>query len=102
MKKLLLITILLTGSLFAQVKGNIEVPYIPYKIKTGEGSSTVQANCLTCHSFGYILNMGKQSKSFWEGKVHKMVHSFKAPIKKKDQVIIANYLFKYYGNGKLK
>jgi hypothetical protein len=102
MKKLLLITILLTGSLFAQVKGNIEVPYIPYKIKMGKGFGTVQANCLTCHSFGYVLNMGKESKSFWKGKIHKMIVDFKAPIKKKDQAIIANYLFDYYGNGKLK
>ncbi len=102
MKKLLLITILLTGSLFAQVKGNIEVPYIPYKVKMGKGFTTVQANCLTCHSFGYVLNMGKQPKSFWKGKIHKMVADFKAPITKKDQAIIANYLTEYYGNGKLK
>ena len=92
----------MVGSLFAQVKSNIEVPYIPYKIKMGKGFSTVQANCLMCHSFGYILNQGPESKTFWKEKIHKMVHAFKAPISKADQKIILDYLYKNYGNGKLK
>ena len=102
MKKILLIAIIMVGSLFAQVKSNIEVPYIPYKIKMGKGFSTVQANCLMCHSFGYILNQGPESKTFWKEKIHKMVHAFKAPISKADQKIILDYLYKNYGNGKLK
>lgn len=87
---------------FAQVKGDIEVPYIPFQIKMGKHFDAVQANCLTCHSFGYILNQDKQSRTFWEEKVHKMVHAFKAPIAPKDQQYIAQYLFEHYGNGKEK
>ena len=101
MKKLLLITILSVGSLFAQVKGDMEVPYISYQIKMGKGFNAVQANCLMCHSFGYILNQGPQSHEFWHKKIEKMITHFKAPISKKDVKIINNYLFKYYGNGKM-
>jgi hypothetical protein len=102
MKKILLLLVLSVGSLFAQLKGDMEVPYISYEIKMGHGFDTVQANCLMCHSFGYILNQGPQSRAFWEGKIHKMIHEFKAPIEKKDQKIITDYLFKHYGNGKVK
>jgi len=101
MKKLLLIAILLLGnSLFAQVEGKVEVPYIDYKIKMGKGFDTVQANCSMCHSFGYILNMGPQSHEFWNKKVNKMIKHFKAPISKADSKIIKAYLTEYYGNRK--
>ncbi|WP_457745209.1 sulfite:cytochrome C oxidoreductase subunit B [Sulfurimonas sp.] len=102
MKKLLLIAILSTSALFAQVKGDIEVPYISYPIKMGKGFNTVQADCLMCHSFGYIINQGPQSRKFWSKKVEKMITHFKAPISKKDTKVIVNYLFENYGNGKLK
>jgi len=102
MKKLLLIAILSVGSLFAQVKGDIEVPYISYQIKMGKGFDAVQANCLMCHSFGYIINQGPQSRDFWAKKTEKMVTHFKAPITKEDAEIVTDYLFKHYGNGKIK
>jgi len=102
MKKLLLIAILSVGSLFAQVKGDIEVPYISYQIKMGKGFDAVQANCLMCHSFGYIINQGPQSREFWHKKIEKMIVHFKAPITKEDEEIITDYLFEHYGNGKIK
>jgi len=102
MKKILLLAVLSAGSLFAQVKGDIEVPYISYEIKMGKGFDAVQANCLMCHSFGYIINQGPQSKKFWEKKIDKMVEEFKAPITKEDHKIVTDYLFQHYGNGKLK
>jgi len=102
MKKLLLIAILSVSSLFAQVKGDVEVPYISYQIKMGKGFNTVQANCLMCHSFGYIINQGPQSRKFWSKKIDKMIVHFKAPISKEDSKVVADYLFKHYGNGKLK
>ena len=101
-KKLILIAALSSSALFAQVKGKIEVPYIPYEIKMGEGFDSVQANCLMCHSFGYILNQGPQSKEFWAKKIDKMITHFKAPIAKDDVKIITKYLYKHYGNGKEK
>jgi len=102
MKKILLLAILSVGSLFAQVQGDVEVPYISYEIKMGKGFDAVQANCLMCHSFGYIINQGPQSKDFWAKKVEKMITHFKAPITKEDSATVTDYLFKHYGNGQLK
>lgn len=102
-KKLFIIAIT-ASSLFAQVQKDepIAVPYIPYEIKMGKGFDAVQANCLTCHSFGYIINQGPQSKDFWAKKVVKMVVHFKAPMTQKDTNTVIDYLYKHYGNGKLK
>ena len=102
MKKLILIAALLASPLFAQVKEKIEVPYVAFPIKMGKGFDTVQSNCLMCHSFGYILNQGKQPRKFWREKINKMIHAFKAPIDKKSAKIIEDYLTTYYGNGKEK
>jgi len=102
MKKLVLIAGLLVGSAFAQVDGNIEVPNIDYKFKQAKGVDSVQANCLMCHSFGYMENQGLQSRKFWNDKVNKMINAFKAPIAKEDIPVITDYLYKNYGNGKLK
>ena len=102
MKKILLICTLAFGSLFAQVEGPVEVPYISYQIKMGKGFDAVQANCLMCHSFGYIINQGPQSREFWKKKTDKMIVHFKAPIMKEDAKTVTDYLFKHYGNGKLK
>jgi len=102
MKKLILITMLLASPLFAQVKEKVEVPYVPFPVKMGKGFDAVQANCLMCHSFGYIINQGRQSKKFWRGKVDKMIIHFKAPIDEAAAKATTEYLFEHYGNGKLK
>ncbi len=83
----------------ATLTEDVEVPYVPFEIKMGKHFDVVQANCLTCHSFGYILNQGKQPRHFWKEKVEKMVHAFKAPISKEDQALIVDYLFEQYGDG---
>ncbi|WP_457745776.1 sulfite:cytochrome C oxidoreductase subunit B [Sulfurimonas sp.] len=101
MKSIILLILMMSGSLFAQVKGDIEVPYISYEIKMGKGFDAVQANCLMCHSFGYIINQGPQSRLFWKKKVEKMITHFKAPITDADAKTVTDYLFKHYGNGKL-
>ena len=104
MSKILLLLTLMVGSLFAQVKGDIEVPYISYEIKMGKGFDAVQANCLMCHSFGYMINAGPQSKEFWEKKTKKMITHFKMPMEEgsEDFNTVVDYLFEHYGNGKLK
>ena len=102
MKKIALLLVAVVSIASAQVKGDIEVPYIAFPIKMGKHFDAVQANCLTCHSFGYVLNQGPQSKAFWEEKVYKMVEAFKAPISEQDQKYIVDYLYSEYGNGKLK
>jgi mono/diheme cytochrome c family protein len=100
MKKMILIALIAFSPLMAQVKGKIEVPYIAFPIKMGKGFDTVQANCLMCHSFGYIINQGRQPRKFWRGKIKKMIEHFKAPISDKDAKIIEDYLTEHYGNGK--
>ena len=102
MKKIILLTLLTVSSVFAQVEQDVEVPYISYEIKMGKGFDAVQANCLMCHSFGYIINQGPQSRDFWKKKTEKMITHFKAPIMKEDVKIVTDYLFQHYGNGKLK
>lgn len=102
MKKLLLLTLLSFTTLFAQLDEPVAVPYMPYEIKMGENFDAIQANCLMCHSFGYIINQGPQSRDFWHKKVVKMVVHFKAPISEEDQEKTTDYLYKHYGNGKLK
>jgi cytochrome c5 len=99
MKKLLLALLISSMSLMAQTDEKVEVPYMDFPIKMGEGFNTVQANCLMCHSFGYILNQGKQSKKAWSEKVDKMIVHFKAPITDADKEIIVNYLSTHYGTG---
>lgn len=101
MKKLIVSALLTLGAvnLNAALNEDVEVPYMPFEIKMGKHFDLVQANCLTCHSFGYILNQGKQSRTFWKEKVDKMVGAFKAPIDPKDRALITDYLFEQYGNG---
>ncbi|MDD5053374.1 MAG: sulfite:cytochrome C oxidoreductase subunit B [Sulfuricurvum sp.] len=97
MKKIILLTSLLTSMAFAQVSKPIEMPYVDYPVETGDHDEVVQQYCLICHSFGYILNQGKKSRPYWTGTVQKMVNEFKAPIPKEDQQTIINYLVKHYG-----
>ena len=100
MKKFILAVSLFTTMLLAQTKEKIEVPYVAFPIKMGKDFDTIQANCLMCHSFGYIINQGRQSRKFWRGKVDKMIKHFKAPIDENAAKASTNYLFEHYGNGK--
>ncbi|WP_295055775.1 sulfite:cytochrome C oxidoreductase subunit B [Sulfuricurvum sp.] len=97
MKKIILLSILLTSMAIAQVAKPIETPYVDYPIEAGDHDEVTQQYCLICHSFGYILNQGKKSRPYWTGTVQKMVNEFKAPIPKEDQQTIINYLVKHYG-----
>lgn len=102
MKKIILSALLIASPLFAQVEENIAVPYVAFPIKMGKGFDAIQSNCLMCHSFGYIINQGRQSKKFWHDKVLKMVDHFKAPMDEKAIQETTSYLYEHYGNGKLK
>ncbi|MFT7824501.1 MAG: sulfite:cytochrome C oxidoreductase subunit B [Sulfurimonas sp.] len=87
--------------LFAQVEGDIKVPYVNFQMKAGKGVYSTRGKCNMCHSFGYILNQGKQSRKFWLDKTVKMIEVFKAPIKGEDIEIVVDYLYENYGNGEL-
>ena len=103
MYKYILAAALMILPLSAQeVKEDMQVPYISYEIKMGKNFDVIQTQCLMCHSFGYIINQGPQSKAFWSGKVEKMKVAFGMDITDKDAVLVTDYLFEHYGNGKLK
>jgi len=97
MKKLLISLGLLALPLFAQIEGDLAVPDIDYPAPKAKGVNTYQANCMMCHSLGYIKNQGLQPKSFWQEKVDKMRNAFKAPITDRDAKEIVEYLNSVYG-----
>jgi len=97
LKKLLLLSLLLLP-LSAQIEGNIKVPYVDFPMKEGKGIYSTRGKCNMCHSFGYVINQGKQSKEFWREKTIKMIEVFNAPISEKDIEIVVNYLYENYGD----
>jgi len=99
MKKIILTALLALAPLMAQVDEKVEVPYIDFPVKMAKGFDTIQANCLMCHSFGYILNQGPQPRKHWKHIIHKMRTAFKAPISEADAKIIEDFLTEHYGNG---
>jgi len=101
MRILLLITLLLASALSAEYTKKVQMPSITFKMAEDDNFKAMQRNCQWCHSYGYILNQGKQSKEFWNKSVVKMREVYKAPISVKDEITITDYLFKHYGNGKL-
>jgi hypothetical protein len=97
MKKAIVL-ILFLNILFAKdYTKDIVMPNMSFPIVVDKDIIVMQRNCQWCHSYGYILNLGKQDKKFWTHIVHKMRDTFKAPITKKDEKIIINYLMRYYG-----
>ena len=107
MKKFTLLFIFFASlhSLYAnetvKVEKGIEIPHIEFPMKEGKGMYSTKGKCNMCHSFGYVINQGKQSRKFWHDKVIKMIKVFKAPIYTKEDIdTVTNYLFEHYGNGK--
>ena len=100
--KTLLILTVAFSTLNAEYSKPVKVPSITYPLEFDKNFRVIQRNCQWCHSFGYITNQGKQSKPFWRASVVKMRDVYKAPITKADEEAIVEYLFKHYGNGKLK
>ena len=93
---------LCVATLSADYRVPVKVPSITFPIAVDQDFRVMQRNCQWCHSYGYVLNQGKQSREFWHKVVIKMRDVFKAPITKEDEKTVTDYLFKHYGNGKLK
>ena len=102
MQKFILFVLLSLSTLLADYRAAVKIPSITFPIAVDQDFKVMQRNCQWCHSYGYILNQGKQSREFWNKSVVKMREVFKAPITKEDEKIITEYLFKHYGNSKLK
>lgn len=99
--RILLLTVLSFSTLFGEYTQKVQLPSITFPMVKDENFMVMQRNCQWCHSYGYILNQGKQSRKFWNKVVVKMRKTYKAPISAKDEVMITDYLYKYYGNGKI-
>ncbi len=102
MSRKYLLILPLALSLHAGYDKQIRLPNVTFPMVVDENFKVMQRNCQWCHSFGYVLNQGKQSREFWHKVVIKMRDVYKAPISPADEKIATDYLFKYYGNGKVK
>ncbi len=87
---------MLTG-LEADYRRDVKMPSIAFGIKVDRGFPAMQRNCQWCHSLGYILNQGNQTKEYWNKIVLRMRDTFKAPITKEDEVTVTEYLYRNYG-----
>ncbi len=58
----------------------------------GTAAQATNANCLTCHSVGMVLNQPPLSKAAWQAEVTKMIKLYKAPISEADVPAIVAYL----------
>lgn len=65
--------------------------------KPGPGLETVQANCMACHGFDYVLMNSFLDQVGWSKEVSKMVDVMKAPVPQVDRAVIIEYLTKNYG-----
>ena len=102
MKKLLFLLLLMVLNLEAVYTEKVKMTSISFVIPSDKNTIVMQRNCQWCHSYGYILNQGKQSKEFWHKVVLKMREVYKAPITARDEILATDYLYKHFGNGKEK
>jgi cytochrome c5 len=58
----------------------------------GPGAMQTNANCLTCHSAGMVLNQPNFPKATWQAIVKQMITQFQAPIAATDVQPIVDYL----------
>jgi len=102
MQKTIYIILIMLSILSANDMRDIKMTSMTFVIPSEKNTIVIQRNCQWCHSYGYILNQGKQSKDFWHKIVLKMRNTYKAPISARDEVLATEYLFKHFGNTKEK
>lgn len=100
MKKIVFILLLATLSLQAVYTQKVKMKSITFVIPHDENTLVMQRNCQWCHSYGYILNQGKQRREFWHKIVLKMRNTYKAPISPRDELLATEYLYKHFGKKK--
>jgi len=82
----------LRGNGFALKSTSIELPYDETGYPEGPGADLMNANCASCHSASMVLTQPKLSRAQWEGIVHKMRDTYRAPIADQDMPRIVDYL----------
>lgn len=61
------------------------------------GAEAINANCLTCHSAGMVLNQPALTRTAWQQEVQKMRTQFKAPVDDQAVPAIVDYLVAHKG-----
>ena len=99
MKRIVLSILMMAFTLGASEVRDVKMTSMTFAIPSEKNTIVIQRNCQWCHSYGYILNQGKQSKEFWHKIVLKMRDTYKAPISARDEVLATEYLYRNFGNG---
>jgi hypothetical protein len=97
MKRVLATVLLLVFTLSAENIRDLKMTSMTFVIPSDKDTIVLQRNCQWCHSYGYILNQGKQSKEFWHKIVLKMRNTYKAPISQRDELLATEYLYRHFG-----
>jgi len=97
--KVILLTLIFLATLNAEYTKPVKLPNITFEMVIDKDFGVMQRNCQWCHSFGYVINQGNQSREFWRDVVVKMRDVYKAPISQKDEKLATDYLYRYFGDG---
>ena len=98
---LLCLTLGLTMVSISARAETIKLPPETATFKPGPGVDVVNAQCLVCHSAGYVsIQSPNRPRSYWQGVVMKMKKTFGAQIPDDQIDPVVNYLVKTYGDGK--
>ena len=96
MKQIILLTSIVFA-LYASDMRDVNKTSMAFAIPADKNLIVLQRNCQWCHSYGYILNQGNQSKEFWNKLVVRMREVYKAPISVRDELLATEYLYKHFG-----
>ena len=84
-------------SAFVLKSTTVTLPDSSARFPAGPGADLADANCLSCHSVGMIMNQPVLSRAAWEAEVNKMRNVFKAPVDAADVAAITDYLVSIKG-----
>ena len=76
---------------------SVDLPNSERTFPGGGDAEAINANCLTCHSAGMVLNQPTLTRASWQAEIEKMRGQYKAPVNQADVPAIVDYLAKYKG-----
>lgn len=71
---------------------SVTLPGSDTQFPGGANAQATNANCLTCHSAGMVLNQPRLSRAGWQTEVNKMIKFYGAPINQTNVPAIVDYL----------
>lgn len=100
MKKILILSILVSGFVAGAEVVTIKLPVETATLRPGVGVDVANANCLTCHSADYPSMQPPKPRDYWAGEVVKMKAKYGAPISDDVTNTLIDYFAKTYGTDK--